>query len=155
MAALVLAAPGCGSGGETDGERTEPTGESVTVTVYLTDEDGVALDCAAVRSIGWEVPAAEPGRASESVRRAIQDVRPSPSLHPEGTAPLAEYFVEVRVEAGVAIVSFDEGALVYLNSTACMQAVTKTPIVRTLLGFPDIDEVVWEIDGEIFDAWDA
>ena len=51
--------------------------------------------------------------------------------------------------------AFGGAALAYLNSTACVQAAAKTPIIRTLLEFQGIDEVVWEIDGEIFDAWDA
>lgn len=114
------------------------------------------MDCAAVEPIPWEVSATTPEEvATEAVRRVIRDVEPSPALHPEGTLPLVEYYRGVRIDGDTVVVQFDGGSLAYLNNAACAQIAAKTPIVRTLVELTGSATVLWEIDGEIFDAWDA
>ena len=158
-AALTIAAVAvlaCGADSEVDPPPVSaPADESVELTVYLSDEAGIQSDCAAVRAVAHSVPAAETDLPSAAVRRVIRDVVPSPGLQPPGTPPLREYFRGVRVEGATALVRFDGGALAYLNAAACAQAAVKTPIVRTLLEFPEVEAVAWVIDGEVFDAWDA
>ena len=153
----ALSVSGCGSVADSrDRPAPETLIESTVLTVYVSDEDGIAFDCAAVRALAWDAAATSLEQLpTEAVRRVIRDVTPSATLHPEGTQPLSDYFSGVRLEERTAIVGFGGAALAYLNSTACVQAAAKTPIIRTLLEFQGIDEVVWEIDGEIFDAWDA
>lgn len=149
---LVVAPMGCS---EPD---TQPGGgpASWTVTLFLTDPVGVARDCAAVQPLTWEISAAtEEGMAAEAVRRVIRDVTPSAALHPEGTRPLVEYYRGVRIDGDTVVVRFDGGSLAYLNNAACAQIAAKTPIVRTLVELTGASMILWEIDGEIFDAWDA
>ena len=72
-----------------------------------------------------------------------------------GTKPLLTYFRGVEVKDGVAFVDFESGALRYLNASACTQAAVKGPLERTLFEFPSISEVLYRIDGIVFDEWDA
>ena len=158
IAAVSLVLTACGQTEDVpDGASAAAHDSSVTeITIFLSDEKGIALDCAAVRPLQWAAPVSNSDDLpSLAVRRVIRDVQPSSTLHAEGTAPLLNYFNGVRIDGSTAVASFDGGALAYLNSTACMQSVAKAPIVRTLLMFPSVEAVVWEIDGEIFDAWDA
>lgn len=153
---LIFTLAACSPRDDESGTARDPApkGGSPEISIFLSDEVGIALDCSAVRSLQW-VASTIGDLPSLAIRRVIRDVQPSPSIHPQDTAPLLEYFNEVRIQGSTAVASFDGGALTYLNSSACMQAVVKTPIVRTLLEFPGVDEVIWEIDGRIFEAWDA
>ena len=74
----------------------------------------------------------------------------------EGALPLASYFRGARIKGRTFIVSFSEGAMRYLSSTAAIQQVVKGAIEGTLRkNFPKIEAVKYEIDGKIVDAWDA
>lgn len=153
-AALGLLCAGCNQAAQDTREPGEASSPA-PVTIYLIDEAGFALDCAAVRPVAWSP---EPGGGEpmdQAVRRVMRDMTPSATLHPEGTLPLLEYFRGIRIVGRTAVLRFEGTALVYLNSAACMQMATKAPIVATVLDFEGIDEVAWEIDGVIFDAWDA
>lgn len=72
-----------------------------------------------------------------------------------GTKSLGEYYLGLRIEEGTAFVNFSRDALEYLNAPACMQSAVKTSIEQTLKQFPTIQNVQYEIDGKLFDAWDA
>lgn len=78
-----------------------------------------------------------------------------PSAMGPGVEPLSAYFNGVNIVNGVARVDFDETALRYLNSPACMQESVKTPIYNTLTQFEGITTVEYYIEGEHFDMWDA
>jgi hypothetical protein len=73
----------------------------------------------------------------------------------ENYPSLKDHYNGVTIRSGVAIVDFDQPALSRLNSPACMQTMTKTPIEKTLKEFPTIKSVEYSIDGEVFDEWDA
>ncbi|MDX1493501.1 MAG: GerMN domain-containing protein [Longimicrobiales bacterium] len=161
---LVAAVVGCAEPDLSSEAEPEPhadsppdvTPEPRTVTLFLSDPEGIALDCAAVRPMTWEVAATTTEElATKAVRQVIRDVTPSPMLHPDDTRPLVEYYRGVRIDGDTVIVRFDGGSLAYLNNAACAQIAAKTPIVRTLVEVTGIETVLWEIDGEIFDAWDA
>lgn len=73
----------------------------------------------------------------------------------ENYPSLKDHYNGVTIKNGVAIVDFDQPALGRLNSAACMQAMTKTPIEKTLKEFPTIKSVEYSIDGKIHTEWDA
>lgn len=68
---------------------------------------------------------------------------------------LQDLYLGVRTEGNNAIVNFANDALKILNSAAARQLMAKEPIQRTLMQFPGIQNVQYEIDGELFDEWDA
>ncbi len=134
----------------------QPQKPALVVTLYRTDEAGLSVDCGAVAAVEWTVPDSLVSDApSVVIREVIRDVQPSSSLHSPGTKPLIEYFRGARIEGRTAILSFNEGALEYLNNAACAQIAVKTPMVRTLLDFGGVEAVEFEIEGEIFRDWDA
>jgi hypothetical protein len=153
----MIGTASCESGVKSEAQGDGATSAALSeLTIYFSDEQGVLTDCAAVRPEPWAVPEAQPeDLPALAIRRVLRDVGPSEVLHRQGTLRLIEYFRGVRIENGTAIVAFDVEALEYLNSAACAQGAIKTPIVRTLIEFPNVDDVAWEIDGEIFTAWDA
>ena len=127
-----------------------------TVTIYRTDEAGIQADCGAVVREDWALPEPPPtDLASAAIREVLRDVLPAAGLHPPGTLPLLDYFRGVVIRDGVAILAFEGDALRYLNNAACAQIAVKAPMVRTLLAFPDVSTVEFEIDGQIYDDWDA
>ncbi|NNE45451.1 MAG: GerMN domain-containing protein [Rhodothermales bacterium] len=127
-----------------------------TVTIYRTDEAGIQTDCGAVVSEDWALPEPPPtDLASAAIREVLRDVLPAAGLHPPGTLPLLDYFRGVVIRDGVAILAFEGDALRYLNNAACAQMAVKAPMVRTLLAFPDVSTVEFEIDGQIYRDWDA
>ncbi len=145
------------SGCRSDSGRSEPPGGGpTTVVIYRSDETNIQSDCEAVVSEEWHVP--DPSGMdlpTAAIRRVLKGVMPSKRLHRPGTGPLVEYFRGVRVEGGAAVLMFDEGALEYLNNAACAQMAVKAPMVRTLMQFPGVSSVEYEIDGAIFRDWDA
>lgn len=150
---VALLLPACRS----DGDRSDRTDDGPNVImIYRSDEANVQTDCEAVVGEEWQAP--DPSDAhvpTAAIRRVIEGVTASKRLHRPGTLPLAEYFRGVRVEGGVAILMFDEGALEYLNNAACAQMAVKAPMVRTLMQFPGVAAVEYEIGGVIFRDWDA
>ena len=68
---------------------------------------------------------------------------------------LADFYIGVSKEGSAAIVNFRPEALGILNSAAARQFMVKSPIRATLEAFPEITEVRYAIDGEIFEEWDA
>lgn len=78
------------------------------------------------------------------------------SSHFEGAKPLAAYYRGARIEGKNFIVSFSGEAMRYLNNTAGIQEFVKGALVSTILkNFPEVNEVQYEIDGEIVSEWDA
>jgi hypothetical protein len=151
--ALVILLSGCRSDG---GRANRPDEGPVTVLIYRSDETNIQHDCGAVLAEKWQVPdTSGVDLPTAAIRRVLEDVMPSKRLHRPGTGPLLEYFRGVRVEGGVAILMFDEGALEYLNNAACAQMAVKAPMARTLLQLPRVSSVEYEIDGVIFRDWDA
>jgi spore germination protein GerM len=73
----------------------------------------------------------------------------------EGAQPLIDYFRGVRIQGGLAIVDFRDGAMRYLNNTASIQHSVKAPIEATLKQFPNIQRIEYSIDGKIVEGWDA
>ena len=137
---------------------TADAGGAVTeLTIFLSDEQGIIDgDCAAVLPEVRTVPALPPGELpAAAIREVLRDVTPSPGLHRAGTLPLLDYFNGVTIHNGTAILAFDEDALEYLNNAACAQIAVKSPMERTLLEFRGVQNIEYEIDGEIFDEWDA
>ncbi len=127
-----------------------------TVTIYRTDEAGIQTDCGAVVKEDWAVPEPPPtDLPSAAVREVLRDVLPAAGLHPPGTLPLLDYFRGVVIRDGVGILAFEGDALRYLNNAACAQMAVKAPMVRTLLAFPGVSAVEFEIDGQIYRDWDA
>ncbi len=123
--------------------------------IFVSNEQGIVDgDCSAVLMEVRQVAASQ-DRPTAAIREVLRDAHPSPSLHQPGTLPLIDYFRGVRIEDGSAIVSFDGPALEYLNNAACAQAAIKSPIERTLIQFLGVQRVEYEIDGSIFDEWDA
>jgi hypothetical protein len=150
MLALMVALPSCRSDGGRSGEG--PT----VIKIYRSDESNIQTDCEAVVAEDWQVADTSGiDLPTAAVRKAIDGVIPSKRLHRPGTGPLPDYFRGVRVEGGVAILMFDEGALEYLNNAACAQMAVKAPILRTLMQFSGVSSVEYEIDGVIFRDWDA
>lgn len=129
----------------------------VELTIYISDEQGIIDgDCGAVRLEARTVPARPTDQLpAAAIREVLRDVSPSPGLHRPGTLPLVDYFSGVTIQNGTAILAFDGGALEYLNNAACAQIAVKSPMERTLLEFPDVQRIEYEIDGEIFTEWDA
>jgi hypothetical protein len=127
------------------------------LTIFLSDEQGIIDgDCAAVLPEARTLPALPPDELpGAAVREVLRDVTPSSGLHSPGTLPLVDYFNGVTIQNGTAILAFDGGALEYLNAAACAQIAVKSPMERTLLEFPDVHRIEYEIDGQIFDEWDA
>ncbi len=76
-------------------------------------------------------------------------------LFTEVIPELKDHYNGVTIKNKVAIIDFDRPALSRLNSAACMQTMTKTPIEKTLLQYPTITKVEYSINGEVFDEWDA
>lgn len=68
---------------------------------------------------------------------------------------LKDYYIGVGLDDDVLVVDFTSKALQYLNGAAAMQGMVKTPIEMTLMQFPEIREVQYSINGEVFDEWDA
>lgn len=68
---------------------------------------------------------------------------------------LGPLYLGVRQEGTAAVVNFHADALKILNTAAARQFMVKSPITATLTQFPGIREVLYEIDGKIFDEWDA
>ena len=161
MKARILSIVGVGAllGCRADAARdTAHEGPAVIeLTIFLPDEQGIIQgDCAAVLP---EVRTISPLQADDgpaaAVRQVLRDVTPSAGVHRPGTLPLIDYFNGVTFQNGAATLAFDGGALEYLNAAACAQAAVKSPLERTLLEFPGVQRVEYEIDGEIFDEWDA
>lgn len=73
----------------------------------------------------------------------------------ENLPEIKQYYNGVTIKDGVATVDFDKPALSRLNSAACMQAMAKTPIEKTLKQFPTIKRVEYSIDGRLVTEWDA
>ena len=137
---------------------TADAGAAVTqLTILLSDQQGIIDgDCAAVLPEVRTVPALPPGELpAAAIREVLRDVTPSPGLHRAGTLPLLDYFNGVTIRNGTAILAFEEDALEYLNNAACAQIAVKSPMERTLLEFPYVQRIEYEIDGQIFDEWDA
>jgi len=146
---------GCRADAAKDTARGGPA--AVELTIFVSDEQGIIDgDCAAVLPETRTIPALPIGELpAAAIREVLRDVTPSPGLHRPGTLALIDYFSGVTIQNGTAIVAFDGGALEYLNAAACAQIAVKSPIERTLLEFPDVHRIVYEIDGAIFDEWDA
>jgi hypothetical protein len=127
------------------------------LTIFLSDEQGILDgDCAAVLPEVRTIPALPPAELpAAAIREVLRDVTSSPSLHSPGTLPLLDYFTGVTIQNGTATLAFDGGALEYLNNAACAQIAVKSPMERTLLEFPDVERIEYEIDGQIFTEWDA
>jgi hypothetical protein len=163
MAAIVImlllaTGTGCGPKADTPKARfdAEDTVTARTFTIYRTDEAGIQTDCGAVAEEYWSVPEPPPtDLPSAVVREVLRDVLPAAGLHPPGTLPLLDYFHGVVIRDGVAILAFEGDALRYLNNAACAQIAVKAPMIRTLLAFPDVSTVEFEIDGQIYRDWDA
>jgi hypothetical protein len=68
---------------------------------------------------------------------------------------LSSLYIGTRMEGGVAYVNFRNTALAVLNGSAAMQTMAKGPIERTLKQFPGVTDVQYEIDGKVFNEWDA
>jgi hypothetical protein len=137
---------------------TADAGVAVTeLTIFFSDEQGIIDgDCGAILPEVRTIPALPPEELpAAAVREVIRDVTPSSGLHSPGTLPLIDYFHGVIIRNGTAILAFDGDALEYLNAAACAQIAVKSPMERTLLEFPHIHRIEYEIDGEIFDEWDA
>jgi hypothetical protein len=79
-----------------------------------------------------------------------KSVRPNPS----GEALGARYN-SVYVFEGTAFVDFSPEALLYLNGPAAEQAVISGAIKKTLKALPEVNEVEYTFDGEVFTEWDA
>ena len=129
----------------------------VELTIFLSDEQGIIDgDCSAVLPEVRTIPALPPAeQPTAAVREVLRDVTPSSGLHSPGTLPLIDYFNGVTIQNGTAVLAFGGGALEYLNAAACAQFAAKSPMERTLLEFPDVQRIEYEIDGQIFDEWDA
>ncbi len=137
---------------------TADAGPAVTeLTIFLSDEQGIIDgDCAAVLPEARTIPALPPDELpGAAVREVLRNVTPSAGLHSPGTLPLIDYFHGVTIQNGTAILAFDGGALEYLNAAACAQITVKSPMERTLLEFPDVQRIEYEIDDQMFDEWDA
>lgn len=68
---------------------------------------------------------------------------------------LGPLLIGVTVEGDTATANFKPEALEILNSAAARQMMAKQPIERTLTQFPEIENVRYAIDGEVFTEWDA
>lgn len=79
----------------------------------------------------------------------------APSADQKDLKPLSSYYKSVSIQDSIAYVDFTPEALTYLNSPACMQEAVKRPIENTLKQFPDIDQVEYSINGNVFREWDA
>ncbi|MBU2213650.1 Gmad2 immunoglobulin-like domain-containing protein [Patescibacteria group bacterium] len=89
----------------------------------------------------------------------------------EDLEKLGEYYLGINIHAeyqdplnpptngkiieNVAIVNFRSEALSILNSAAARQFMVKSAIEETLRHFPTITHILYAIDGEVFDEWDA
>jgi hypothetical protein len=77
-------------------------------------------------------------------------------LNGKGKKPLMSYFRGAHRKGNTIVVSFSQGAMDYLNSTATFQKYVKGAIFMTLrLNFPWMSRVVYEVDGKIVEGWDA
>ncbi|NNG14930.1 MAG: GerMN domain-containing protein [Gemmatimonadales bacterium] len=157
--AVLCLGPGGLLGCRADAARDTAGGGPAVIelTIFLSDEQGIIDgDCAAVASEVRTIPALPADQLPEAaIREVLRDVIPSSGLHSTGTLPLLDYFNGVSIQNGTAILRFDGGALEYLNNAACAQIAVKSPMERTLLEFPDVQRIEYEIDGQIFDEWDA
>ncbi len=73
----------------------------------------------------------------------------------ENYPSLKDHYNGLTIKNGVAIVDFDQPALSRFDSAACIQAMTKMPIEKTLKQFPTIKSVEYSIDGVVKKDWDA
>jgi len=74
----------------------------------------------------------------------------------QGAKPLSAYYKGVQQKGKQVILSFDSEAMRYLNSTSAIQSFVKGAIEETIqLNFPDVKEVLYEVDGKIVKEWDA
>jgi len=148
--------------------ETIPSTERSTVLVYFIDNNNEATttSCGITRGVARNVKKGEgvykntlinlfegPNRY-EKDDGLISTFEPPSSL-PANIKSLADYFNGISIVDGVAIVDFKEKALLYLNSTACTQESIKRPIENTLKQFPEIEQVEYSINGEVFRDWDA
>ncbi|MFH1670737.1 MAG: Gmad2 immunoglobulin-like domain-containing protein [Patescibacteria group bacterium] len=76
------------------------------------------------------------------------------NIHTEYQDPLSPP-TSGRMIENVAIVNFRSEALSILNSAAARQFMAKSAIEETLRHFPTITHILYAIDGEVFDEWDA
>lgn len=148
---------GCRADAARDTAAAAGAGAVTELTIFLSDEQGIIDgDCAAVLPEVRTIPALPPGELpAAAIREVLRDVTPSPGLHSPGTLSLIDYFSGVSIQNGTATLAFDGGALEYLNNAACAQIAVKSPMERTLLEFPDVHRIEYEIDGQVFDEWDA
>ena len=69
---------------------------------------------------------------------------------------LIAFYRGARWDGTTIIVSFDGGAMDYLNNSASFQQSVKGSIERSLkLNFPKMTKVAYEVDGKIVEGWDA
>ncbi len=92
----------------------------------------------------------------------IQGARTSEDLQ-----NLREHYIGVHLEFApeevdddfiaieIAVINFKKEALEILNSAAARQMMIKAPIEATLKAFPNIKDVKYAIEGQIFKEWDA
>jgi len=74
----------------------------------------------------------------------------------EGAKPLSAYYKGVKLKGKKVILSFDGEAMRYLNTTISIQSFVKGALEKTIqLNFPDVKEVLYEVDGKIIREWDA
>lgn len=123
-------------------------GESETVKVtFFTYDNQDNMDCGATRKMVQYAPKTT-GVADASLKALFKNE----SLDRDS---LIDSYNSVSIKNGIATVDFDNSALKYLDSAACMQASYKAPIEKTLKQFSNIKEVQYSIEGKIKNDWDA
>lgn len=156
----VTPGPGVSSSSSFTSSSEDPPEQSVMLYFY-SDADVAAADfqnpVVVSRSvIGADMP--------ETMDRALKLLFAGPTQEEEQTigaktsddlTALGPLYIGVRVEGSVAHVNFRPTALSILNSAAARQMMVKEPIERTVMQFPGVTEVRYEIDGNPFDEWDA
>jgi hypothetical protein len=147
--------------------RSAPTPAGAPVTLYFpaTAQTGRVTDCGTMSAVTR--PAGRTAATPEQVLRLLL-AGPTPTERSQGLedpfqrplagwgeAPLLRSLTGVLRVGETAVVSFRAPAMAYLNGAACVQEALKTSIERTLQVLPGIRRVVYSVDGQVVDEWDA
>lgn len=144
----------------------EPAPARTEVTLYYLDEEVVRTShCEATAQVVRALDVAEPDveavlsslfAGPSEAERETGIVSPFERTPNDPNAePLAASFLGAEVEGDTVRLLFRGEAKAYLNAAACAQIAVKTSIERTLRAWGNFREVVYVVDGRIFDEWDA